>query len=243
MIHLPNDYSEHGTMHCDQIDLNRLITIWHPITDYKYTGISYISSYGFLMMLIAKILKKNNLSKNNFPNFLIRNLKPRYGHTYFWGGGLPHQGNLNTSDMPSCVLVIRYTENLHNYEKCYDINTYANRDKFEDVNIISLNQIINNFFLKSEELANLKQNKIDVNLLVSFTKEMIDQKNIFISFALSLLSQRLSKISGQIYSKKISIYLDLFSILSGNENKICEQRLFKEGFSKKTIEKLNSIFL
>lgn len=242
MIHLPNDYSEYGTMHCDQIDFNRLITIWHPITDYNYTGISYISSFGFILMLIARTLKKNNLSKKNFPKFLVKNLAPKYGYTYYWGGGLPHQGNLNTSDIPSCVLVIRYTEKPHNYEKCYNINTYANRDKFDDINILSLNKIINSFFFKSEELANLNQNKLNINLLISFTKELLNQKNIFISFALSLLSQRLNKILGQIDSKKISVYLDIFSILSGNENKICEQRLIKQGFSKKTIDKLNSIF-
>ena len=242
MIHLPNDYSEHGSMHCDQIDLNRLITIWHPITDYNYKGISYISSYGFFFMLIAKFLKKKFMSKENFPKFLIKDLNPKYGYTYFWGGGLPHQGNLNSSDSASCVLVIRYTENIHKYEKCYNIEKPALKDPSEETNISFLYEIISKFYEYSLKSLELKNQKINLDNLVDFSKTLLKRKSAETSFALSLLSQRLSKILNKNESRRLSIYLDIFSIISGNENKICQQRLIKEGFSNETFQKLESIF-
>lgn len=242
MIHLPNDYSEHGSMHCDQINLSRLVTIWHPITNYNYKGISYISSYGFLFMLIAKFFKIKYLSKKNFPKFLVKDLMPEYGYTYFWGGGLPHQGNLNSSNIASCVLVVRYTENIHKYEKCYNIENPVFIDQSEETNISFLYEIVNKFYEYSLKSLESKNHKINIDDLADFSKTLLNRKSAETSFALSLLSQRLSKIINKNESRRLSIYLDIFSIISGNENKICQQRLIKEGFSNETFQKLKSIF-
>lgn len=220
MLHLKNDYLEAGGFHNDQIGLSQMYTCWVPITNYKYPALSrsliIIKNLNFLNI----ILKKLNLLK-----FFKSNIFVKFGEAYFWDAKIFHSGNLNVSNEISSAFQFKITRGSFFLEKSFKIG-----DKL-DYKTINKNKIKNNFQIYLKFLKLLKKNKINkVEDLENFIKLNKLKKNQSISFALSLLSQRLifaksKKLELSLDNKRIFL-IDYMSLLLGADNLISVKRLF-----------------
>ena len=237
MIHLSEDMSEESKIHFDQSDNNDLMTCWLTITENEYSPIS-------ILKLQNKYFKKI-FSKIHFPNLLMKPIEPKIGELNFWDGHFLHKGNYNYSKKISCAYQMKFSKNKYNYEFSIE-----KKNEFESE---SLNEK-ENFSINYDKLKKLtiKLNQINLKsdnkelLLKTFNilKEIFQNKNMPISFALSVLAQRIfvngKKFNISDYLNKSLLY-DICSILLGCENLISYDRMCK--LSKKNqfnfIENLN----
>ena len=60
MIHLCNDRVESGGYHFDQVDKNKLITLWIAISQYEYAPLS-ILNFNLKNVLLNKIVIKSKI--------------------------------------------------------------------------------------------------------------------------------------------------------------------------------------
>lgn len=213
IIHLPNDRSESDTnqMHSDQLGTNRLITIWMPITEYNYPGISYTKG-GRLVNMLTKNFNYEIRKK------FIRNIKVNENHAYVWYGNLPHKGNLNTSNKTSSAAIFWLTkENVHD-SKSELLTKYLNRDLKSVEKNINLEPLFQEYVEIVNEIIkidNLKDLEKITNFINNSISENNDYKKKIICFSLSLLGQRCEHQEG---FDKQAIKFHFVSDKTGDEN-------------------------
>ncbi len=220
MLHLKNDYLEAGGFHNDQIGSSQMYTCWVPITKYKYPALSRSIIISKNLNFLNIILKKLNLSK-----IFKKNIFVKFGEAYFWDAKIFHSGNLNVSNRISSAFQFKITQRPFFLEKSFKIGS-----KF-DYKSINKKKIIVYFRIYLKFLKLLKKNKINkVEDLDDFIKLNKLKKNKSISFALSVLSQRLifaksKKLKLSLDNEKIFL-IDYMSLLLGADNLISAKRLF-----------------
>ena len=220
MLHLKNDYLEAGGFHNDQIGSSQMYTCWVPITKYKYPALSRSIITSKNLNFLNIILKKLNLLK-----IFKVNIFAKFGEAYFWDAKIFHSGNLNASNNISSAFQFKITQTPFFLEKSFKIGSKFNYKSINQKKIIVYFRI----YLKFLKL--LKKNKINtVEDLENFIKLNKLKKNQPISFALSVLSQRLifaksKKLKLSLDNEKIFL-LDYMSILLGADNLISAKRLF-----------------
>ena len=231
MIHLINDKSEEGNLHYYQGYNNKLYTCWLPLTKNDYKPISVFKYENLLTNFLKKIIVRLNfLKKLTYPQ------RSEQGKVLIWSGNRIHKGNLNTSPKISCALQMKIsldpflTEATNNKANLLKTKVELNNEKKHNFVIL-----YNNFM----DLIN-KLNLIEISdkTFESVNKDVIEvihkfnsHDNQIISFALSVLSQRIqsySKVSDLFYKKKLNLktyVYDLASILIGSENLISLKRI------------------
>jgi len=204
MLHLAEDKGEEGTYHYDQIQKLKTFTIWTPITEYHYNGLSYYSVgyYFYKILKLSKIIKfipkKDVIAKKYQP--------------LVWGGYFVHKGNLNNSKDISAALVVsarvnKKCSNTRNYkyfkiQEEFALESYKNIKLLMDY-LISLIDSSNKNFLKEILDKTLKK----VNEINFFYDDII------ISKTLSIISQRtLSFFKENNNYKLLSLLLDACAI-------------------------------
>jgi len=236
MIHLSLDRSEEGTYHYDQVGYDKAATIWTAITNYNYNPLS-IFNLGFFEKKIINDL----IIKLKIPNVYSSNIKAKQGDTFSWRSNLIHKGNLNISSQISIALQMQKFDyqsssdvfKIYNYEKDFpamvDLPIEDSSLSFLFKKYIFLIENIKQIYLKN---LSLKNSLLDLKFFLS---NEFHQENKIISFALSVLSQRLKTLQ----TKKIiflslqhnninnfCLFLDLSSIFLGCANKLSRKRVF-----------------
>jgi len=226
MIHLKEDYLEAGNFHNDQIGSNQMYTCWIPFTNYDYSALSFTCFKSRNFIFINKVLNKLKLIK-----FFSKNIFVKKNEIYIWDAQLFHRGNFNNSENISCAIQFKITKEPFLYERNKKIDFTKSLDNFDYENelIQSNDQKIlkdfENYFdlvhnilkIKSDEEFNLKAFKLLKKI----------KNNKIISFALSVLSQRLTlmpNIDNNDY-QNIYKYIDMASLLLGSENLISLERV------------------
>jgi len=214
IIHLPNDRSEvdkNNQMHSDQLGKDRLITIWIPITQYNYPGISYTKG-GRLI---------NTLTKNfnyEIRKRFVHDINVNENHAYIWYGNLPHKGNLNTSDKISSAAIFWLTKDKIHDSKSVPVIEYLNtKSKILEANIDLKSTFdeykkIINLITKVDNPDDLKKISVFINKSLNEKKDY--EKNL-ICFSLSLLGQRCE--NKEIFRKE-AINFHYIANKIGNEN-------------------------
>ena len=224
MIHLSEDLSEESHLHFDQDNNNDLMTCWLPITENDYSPISYLK-------LQNKYLKKV-FSKMKFPNLMMNSIRPKIGELNFWDGHFVHKGNYNSSKKISCAFQMKISKNKYDYELSIKNNELLIGENVKDYvsqynNLLSLINKLNEINFKNDHDEQISK-------VANFLKVFYNKKNLEISFALSVLAQRVKvhgkKFEVKNYSYKSYLY-DICSILLGCENLISLKRISE--FSKK----------
>ena len=232
MIHLINDLSEKSNFHFDQNDNNKLFTCWLPITNNDYSPIS-------VLKIKSKKFKKI-LSKLYYPNFLINDINPKPGNLTIWDGHNLHKGNLNFSNKISCAYQLKFIKSKYIYDfsikKEFEFSLEENykADSYQNVyfKLIDLTNELSE--LDNEDILS----KDHLNNVIFILKKYFLKKNNIISFALSVLSQRILVNGNKFKLDKIeqnSINYDLCSIILGSENLISLDRICKN-LNKKNIK-------
>jgi len=239
MIHLSQDKSEAiGGYHFDQGDDNETFTCWIPITDYLYDALSISKYDNFFTKLMAKPIIKLNLAKT-----IAFDLKVKAGNFYIWSGSRIHAGNLNTSEFISAAFQMKFTKKPALFEESYDFKS-TNKHRKSSINENENNDFIikrfqNYNYFVSELLDNNNESNADK---FQFIKNKINKYNFYnspdISFALSVLSQRLRSMKKNVYNyDSKDLNLDIASILTGSENFIALKRLKNEFQNDNYLEK------
>jgi hypothetical protein len=213
MLHLPGDHLEVGSMHIDQIREFKMLTAWTPITEYYYAGLSF---YNFSSKYTALLTYFNS----KYLKFLESTLKIKQGTTISWGATFPHRGNLNTSNNYSCACVIRISEEPLIYEPHRNSNDDAGEEK-----IASLTDSFDIKEIYSRLLLCIEFSKKHYNKTVTdeFLEEAFKFKKLnsmdpdidkILSFALSVLAQRIEKKVSTLKNNNNSINTSILTILS-----------------------------
>lgn len=225
MIHLSEDLSEESQLHFDQHDNNNLLTCWLPITENNYSPISVLKYQNKYF--------KNLFSKIRFPNLMMNSIYPKIGELNFWDGHFLHKGNYNHSEKISCAFQMKFTEKKYEYELSIKKDDLLKEELLEET--ISLN--FKNLIILTSEInkINFKNNFYEqFSKIVDILKNLFNKKNPEISFALSVLAQRI-KIHGKRFDVQNYLYksylYDICSILLGCENFISLKRMIQ--FEKK----------
>lgn len=214
IIHLPNDRSEidkNDQMHSDQLGKHRLITVWMPITQYNYSGISYTKG-GRLINILTK-----NFNYENRKRF-IHNLNINENYAYIWYGSLPHKGNLNTSNKISSAAIFWLTkENVHD-NKSQLLNDYLNTEPNfvkKNINFKSTFELYKKIVNEITKVDNLEDLEKIINFINKSISEKENYKKKIICFSLTLLAQRCEQ--KEIFYKK-AINLHFVADKIGTEN-------------------------
>ena len=227
MIHLPNDIAESvGGFHYDQGDDNNTFTCWIPITNYNYKALSICKYDNFITKLLAKPLIKTKIVK-----FFTDNIDVEAGDFYIWSGSRIHAGNHNVSKKISCAFQMKFTNKPASLESSYSLSNIGNQnffDKYDYDNTIFLRERFSkyNFFL--EEIFNLTSNEANnIEDLKKKINKFNFSKSKDISFALSILSQRLRSMNVNFKRRPLKdlINLDIASLLTGSENLISLKKI------------------
>ena len=235
MIHLKKDFLEAGGFHNDQIGSSQMYTCWIPITKYKYPALSRSIIIRKNLNFLNIILKKLNLLKIFKINIFVK-----FGEAYLWDAKIFHRGNLNVSNKISSAFQFKITQSPFFLEKSFKIGS-----KF-DYKSINKKKIIVYFRIYLKFIKLLKKNKINnVEDLENFILLNKLKKNQSISFALSVLSQRLifaksKKLNLGLDNEKIFL-IDYMSLLLGADNLISVKRLifyFKKRNDNSSLKKL-----
>ena len=230
MIHMQKDILEAGKYHNDQIGEEKMLTCWIPFTEYDYPALSFVDFKQRKFVLLNKILNKLNLISYFSTNiFVDRN------EIYLWDARIFHKGNINLSNNITCAIQFKITSKPFLYERSKKIN-FNNEPSFSnyksEIVISNKSEIINNFkdyFELVDNLINIKTDEEFNTEIVGLIKNI--KKNKTVSFALSVLSQRLdllSDLNGKYANyKKYCKYIDLSSLILGSENLISLERIKK----------------
>jgi len=207
MIHLPDDVMEEGRYHYDQLGADENITIWTPITEYKYTALTYYN-VGALIYKLLKLFKIDKL----LPEQTIQVKKFR---SIKWSGYFIHKGCLNTSNNISSAIIVglkksnknnsnliyeNFTDEIidHNFKMTLEFINYLNhnpkfknletKEKFEYIKKILLNY---NFSINKLIIAKIlsvvaqrlftnsriNKNFKDLSHLIDISVYVLDKKN------------------------------------------------------------------
>lgn len=232
MIHLPFDKEELGASHIDAVPYSgECYTIWINLNDrLKYKPLKiYPKSHNFLTKLFARFIKKISFSKIRelLLNSLINNIDidQNPGSFKIWSSNLLHQGLLNTGDGITVSLVYRLSKNPFLYEPITRISDIKkrifkqtiNKFNFYDQKIIKLFDVIKVIIKESNSDSLVDDQKImDLFETIKFKKMNLDTK-MYLSFALSILPQRIKCRNAQL--------LDLISIVLYKDNLISLSRI------------------
>ena len=212
MFHLPNDLSEEGTYHYDQIGKNQTYTLWTPISIYAYNPIKYYN-FGFHLYKIFQLTKLINLFKEKF-------LSPIISEIYLWSGYFIHKGNLNTSKSKAAAIAFHLQIVKNNklnlksffFEEINILEIYTKLKLFID-QIIQLDLDLNNketFLINAEEIIKVNLNFIE--------KEIVSK-------IISIIAQRIFTYYSDENNKILSIKLDLIAYYIDKTNYASNQRL------------------
>ncbi len=236
MIHLNNDQVEGGGgLHYDQGDDNDMLTCWLSITKNEYKPINVFQFENYTVNHLKRFLVKFKFLK-----YLSYPLDSKQGLIYLWSGHRMHVGNLNTSGKISCAFQFKISKS--------PFVTEATKEKDIFVKNEPINQK-NNFNFSDQDILNdyIKFKKIvtDLNIIsekyeglnlrdkVLYYSESFKEPCPKISFALSILSQRLLNYSNifkenkKIYNNRSRVY-DFASLIFGSENLISLKRIKKD---------------
>lgn len=221
MIHMSNDELESGGFHNDQVGTDQMFTCWIPITNYNYPALSISLIKNKYLNFFNKFLKKLNLL-----TFFSKKLFTDYGSAYFWDAKIFHNGNKNITNNISCAIQVKITSKPYLLEQSFNF-----KDNIENYKVIDEEEMMSGYDIYSRFLALIQNNQIncldDVDNFYNINKF---KKNEQISFALSVLSQRLNfALSKNIqikFSKNQIFLIDYMSALVGADNLISLKRLF-----------------
>lgn len=232
MIHLPGDKVESGVYHYDYWQPN-FYTCWIPLMNYEYNSISYFRYKNKFIDFISPLL-----IRSKFCDLASSDIKGSQGNIFFWDGRQIHRGNFNTSNKICMAVQLKLTKNIYLYEQTSSVHKSI-KEK-ENYNNLSKNQIqslYSQYYQIIKKLKNYEHNIDDVKF-VKLLLNSFQNKSLSISFALSLLSQRLmthKKLFGNLnFSSTFLENLDLTSMIMGSANLISLDRLKKK--HKMTIE-------
>jgi hypothetical protein len=226
MIHLPNDSSETGGYHIDQVNSGQFVSIWIPIVNYNYPALSYIKN-GYLKYIVKKV---SGIEFNAVENLI----NAKYNFVYSWNGYFFHKGNKNTSSNISAALVIKHTKKPLIFEPVLSDYDISKSQKFNDDEIVFIEKYMINLYLFTLENSNRSFDKgLYMDVIEFLFKDsdnlvfkMDNKFNKIISFSLSLLAQRIENFYYKEESIKINYdLLHLLSLLFGSENLISLKKL------------------
>ena len=212
MFHLPNDLSEEGTYHYDQIGKKQTYTLWTPITEYDYNPIKYYS-LGFHLFKFFKLIKLLKI-------FKVKYLNPIKDETYLWAGYFMHKGCLNTSSKKAAAIAF-HVEIVDNENLNFKSFMFKDRD---------LLRIYNNIKLLIDEIVELELNLAEKDKFVFNAEKIIKKSDIslekeIISKIISVISQRIFTYYSDEKNKMLSTKLDLIAYFYDNTNYSSNQRL------------------
>lgn len=229
MIHLPNDLSEKGVMHTDQIlSFGKTLTSWTAITRYDYDGLSGVNIKNkFFRFFVSKFPDRIKISK-----FKV-SIPVNFGRTNQWGGMYPHIGNLNTSKTVSCACVVRASSKPFFHERICRLGVPP---KLLIQSSGSPEEIGSYYEILSEGVAMAKQLvgcPLDAELakqLIAFCEASEVSDKRVLSFGFSLLYQRLKYslsdlMEAQKHHLNNTVLLTL-SYLFGGENLVYLERFY-----------------
>lgn len=227
MIHLPKDQVERGIYHYDE-KKKHFYTCWIPLIDYEYNSLSFFKYQNKFVELLSPILLRSNLCE-----VASSKIKAKKGNVFFWKGKHIHKGNLNISNTTSMAVQFKLTKDVYVYEQSSSLQNKI--DLNENFMNFSKSEIRNLFDEYNKVILEIKKNKVNKdykkgikNILKDFNK-----KSLPISFALSLLSQRIitnRKIFHIKNNEKFANILDLISLFVGSANLISLKRLIKKNY-------------
>ncbi len=215
MFHLPNDLSEEGTYHYDQIGKNQTYTLWTPITEYEYNPIKYYN-LGYHLFKFFELTKLLNI-------FKVKYLNPIQKETYLWAGYFMHKGCLNTSSKKAAAIAFNVkivdNENL-------DFKSFMLKDR-------DLLEIYNKLKFLIDEIVELELNLEEKDKFTLHAEKIIKKNNNFlekeiISKIISVISQRIFTYYSDEKNKILSTKLDLIAYFYDNTNYASNQRLKKQ---------------
>jgi len=239
MIHLSKDRIEPVGFHYDEINNNKLITCWVPITNYNYPALSFINNSEKYPRFFSKIILNTPMSK-----LLSQNISINKGSAFLWDGRAIHAGNFNSSNEISCAFQFKLTLSPFEHEKSFkidNIQSISNQSIIFDNSYVEKNYNLYNKIVKLI-IENKSLEKLNIKEMIYFVteilKENFSEKNLILSFASSVLAQRIStskKFNNNFnFFKKVEKILDIFSIYVGAENLSSFSRL-TFGMKKKEI--------
>jgi hypothetical protein len=188
----------------------------------------------------------NLIIKCKIANIFQNHIKSKSGDTFSWKSNLIHKGNLNSSGKIAIALQMQKFDYLfnsdqfkiYNYKKIFPIMSDLS------INNYSINSLFKKYIFLIEYLKKiLIQNLSLKNSLLNiekFISNEFNEKNKIISFALSVLAQRLKSLKvkklnsslflqyGSDFLERIDIFclfLDLTSIYLGSANPISYKRV------------------
>jgi len=226
LIHFPEDSLEVGTIHSDNYRFEEMYTCWTPINTNitQYSPISiFIKTNNYLTFISATLLLK--LIKNTkLQKFLLnifgkkeKELIAIPGKYYIWDGKTLHIGNLNTSNQIHTAMTYRITKNKNPYEPSVRIDRINDLNEIDFFNEKEFLNLLFQIHKKYQDSIIVLTNNIScIELINKISKEYKDLNEEIkkrLSFAFSLLGQRLDKID-----KNYSLVLHCLSLAFGSEN-------------------------
>jgi|TARA_B110000037_G_C17101152_1_gene498041 hypothetical protein len=241
MIHMSKDKIENGGYHFDQVDNVNLETLWIAITKYEYPALS-VADFKLKNSFINKILIKSNIAK-----IFSKNIYPQQGDINIWDGKLIHSGNFNISSKPVLAMQMKIIsleedfifENIKEYSEEIDYSKkkscIENNEFMREYKIYL--SLIDQILIQSRSKLSIND---DFKKLIEVIKKIPDVKSQKLSFALSILSQRIrsfeNNFSTQVSNlKKFTSSLDYISLLIGSENLVSFKRLYNDDIKKENI--------
>jgi hypothetical protein len=116
MIHLSNDKVEGGSFHNDNLDMKNFFTCWIPLTNYNYAALSIFPFQNKIINLLSRFIIKLKLS-----NFFSKKINVKKGDYLIWDGLRIHSGNINSSNLITCALQIKFTSEIYSLEPSISI--------------------------------------------------------------------------------------------------------------------------
>ena len=234
MIHLSNDKVEGGSFHNDNLDMKNFFTCWIPLTNYNYPALSIFPFQNKIINLISRFIIKLKLS-----NFFSKKINVKKGDYLIWDGLRIHSGNINSSNLITCALQIKFTSEIYSLEPSISIfSDFKENPNFLNFDEFQIKKQFNIFLKMILDVIDVTKNNNNID-----EEEMIEKFYIYYSrinkptsFALSVLAQRILTHSNILLKnchpnfqvKKIIKLLDLLSVLSGSSNLTSVKRLLKE---------------
>ena len=218
MIHLPNDNIEEGTFHYDQIETKETITIWTPITEYKYNALAYYN-FGTILYKFFKILKILKF-------FPIKYININKFNSLKWAGYFVHKGCLNKSENISSAIVVSLRLGTKD-KKNFVYQNFDNENiKYNYESILGLiNKLI--FLCKGKNYTIQQERKIINDLLKEINFSV---KNEIIAKILSIVAQRLYTKLNNVEFKEIAKLIDISVYYLDKNNYSSLSRLKKLNF-------------